>query len=181
MIKIHCKYDQLLDTKLAEKLFHPKNTNKHPEDQIHRLAKILEYQGWRYAIKISKLSNKITSGHGRVMAALHMGAKTVPVVYQEYESEEQEFADIVADNAIADWAEQDFAKINEFQLELGPFDTDLMGLRGWKAIPEDNYDRQINLDKFEKEFILILELNDESEQNELYNEFKKRGINCKVI
>lgn len=98
-MKVRCSYDKLVDPTTLTR--HPKNMNEHPPAQVQRLADILEYQGWRYPIKVSKLSGFITSGHGRLDAAMRLKLKEVPVNYQEYESEEQEYADLVADNAIA--------------------------------------------------------------------------------
>ena len=105
---------------IAELSPHPKNRNAHPSDQIKRLAKILEYQGFCYPIKISKLSGYITSGHGRLEAAKLNGWTEVPVNYQDYEDETQEYADLQADNAIASWAELDFSGINADLGDLGP-------------------------------------------------------------
>lgn len=131
--KIHCKYDTLLSIDQVENLFHPDNPNEHPEDQTEDLARILEYQGWRYAIKISNLSGKITSGHGRVMAAQFASQEVVPVVYQDYEDEEQEYADIVADNAIAERARLSRAKINDKIQHLGPdFEIKHLGFLDFK-------------------------------------------------
>jgi hypothetical protein len=109
---------------------HPKNPNKHSPEQIERLSQILAYQGWRYAIKVSRQSGFITSGHGRLEAAIKAGEKNVPVVFQDYDNDEQEYADIVADNAIASWSELDLANINTEIGELGPdFDIDLLGIK----------------------------------------------------
>ena len=124
---VHCLYDKLVST--SELAPHPKNRNKHPDEQIERLAKVLKYQGWRYPVKVSKLSGFITSGHGRLLAARLNGWKEVPVNFQDYESEEQEYADVQADNAIASWAELDLAGINSDIGDLGPdFDIDLLGI-----------------------------------------------------
>ena len=132
--KIHCLYDELVDPKTLK--YHPKNRNKHPKDQIERLAKILEYQGWRYPIKVSKLSGCVTSGHGRIAAAFLKKWKEVPVVYQDYESDEQEYADVQADNAIASWAELDLAGINVDLADLGPdFDLDMLGIANFQLNP----------------------------------------------
>lgn len=129
-VKVHCKYDDLVDPNSL--LNHPKNRNKHNNDQIQRLVKIIEYQGWRYPIKVSKQSGFITSGHGRKMAAIEMGS-LVPVVYQDYEDETQEYADVQSDNAIASWAELDLSGINTDLAELGPdFDLDLLGIKHFK-------------------------------------------------
>ena len=135
-IKIHCLYDELVDPRTLKN--HKDNRNKHPPEQIERLAKILDYQGWRYAIKVSKQTKSITSGHGRKLAALDRGWKLVPVVYQDYESEEQEYADVQADNAIALWAELDLPGINSDIGLLGPdFDIDLLGINGFKIDPSE--------------------------------------------
>jgi len=127
-MKVHCKFDELIDPKKLK--HHPKNRNNHPDDQIDRLAKILNYQGWRYAIKVSKKSGFITSGHGRVITAIKNKWKQVPVVYQDYDDEDQEYADVQADNSIASWAELNWSEINNDLADLGPdFDIDLLGLK----------------------------------------------------
>lgn len=130
-MKIHCEYTKLCDPKALKP--HPKNRNKHPSDQIDRLIKILEYQGWRYPIKVSNVSGFMTSGHGRNLAALKMGIKEVPVSFQDYESDEQEYADVQADNAIASWSDLDLSLINSDIGDLGPdFDIDLLGIKDFK-------------------------------------------------
>ena len=131
-MQIHCLYDRLVP--LKELLPHPKNRNAHPKEQLDRLAAILKYQGWRYPVKVSKRSGFITSGHGRLEAAKINGWKEVPVNFQDYDSEDQEYADVQADNAIAAWAELDLASINT---DLGSldssFDIDLLGIKGFDA------------------------------------------------
>lgn len=135
-MKIRCLYDKLVPIGLLAA--HPKNRNKHPDEQLHRLADILDYQGWRYPIKVSKSSGFITSGHGRLEAARLLGLKEVPVNYQEYESEEQEYADLVADNAIALWAEIDLAGINADLGDLGPdFNIEHLGIKDFVLEPAD--------------------------------------------
>lgn len=129
-MKVHCPHDRLVSVRELKP--HPKNRNQHPKDQIERLAKILEYQGWRYPIKVSNLSGLITSGHGRLEAAKHLGLKEVPVSFQDYTDEAQEYADLQADNAIASWSELDLSAINSDIGDLGPdFDIDLLGINGF--------------------------------------------------
>lgn len=135
-MKIHCLYDKLVP--VGELRCHPKNRNKHPEEQVDRLAKILKYQGWRYPIKVSNRSGYITSGHGRLEAAGLNEWSEVPVNFQDYESDEQEYADVQADNAIASWAELDLAALNADLADLGPdFDIDLLGIRDFVIEPAD--------------------------------------------
>lgn len=137
-MKIQCKYDALIDVAILKP--HPKNRNKHPKEQIERLAKILEYQGFRYPIKVSKQSGFVTSGHGRIAAAKINGWKQVPVNYQDYNDETQEYADLTADNSIASWAELDLSFINTDIGDLGPdFDIDLLGIKDFVIEPADKF------------------------------------------
>lgn len=133
---VHCLFDKMVDVVLLKK--HPKNANRHGQDQIERLAKIIQYQGWRYPIKVSNRSGFITSGHGRLLAALRLGLNEVPVNYQDYESDAMELADVHADNAIASWAELDLSSINSQIDLLGPdFDIELLGLKNFAIDPND--------------------------------------------
>lgn len=136
-MKVHCPHDKMVP--IGELIPNPKNPNVHSDDQIERLAKILEYQGWRYPIKVCKQSGFITSGHGRLLAATKLGLKKVPVSFQDYESEEQMYADLVSDNAIASWAELKLADINIEIPNLGPdFDIDLLGIKNFKIDVAEN-------------------------------------------
>lgn len=143
---VHCLYDKLVST--SELAPHPKNRNKHPDEQIERLAKVLKYQGWRYPVKVSKLSGFITSGHGRLLAARLNGWKEVPVNFQDYEDEAQEYADVQADNAIASWAELDLAGINSDIGDLGPdFDIDMLGIEDFVLEPAETLEPQCDEDE----------------------------------
>lgn len=148
-MKIHCLYDELLDVNKA--LPHPKNAQKHPKEQVIRLAKILEYQGWRYPIKISKRSGFITSGHCRLAAAIYNKWNTIPVNYQDYETDEQEVADLIADNAIADFASLDLSLVNKELEALGPIDIDLLGIESFTIEPLDKLDDDLLKEPEKKE------------------------------
>lgn len=134
-MKIHCLYDELVDPKSLKP--HEKNRNYHSENQIKQLAKILERQGWRSAIKVSKLSGQITAGHGRVQAALLNRWQTLPVCYQSYASLEDEYLDVIADNAIAHQSQLDLSAIHRDLCDIGPFDIDLLGFDNFTFEPEN--------------------------------------------
>lgn len=133
---VHCAHDAMVAVKELKP--HPRNPNRHSKQQIERLAKILEYQGFRNPIKVSKRSNYIIAGHGRLEAAKLLKLKEVPVSYQDYLDEAQEFADLTADNSIASWSELDLSAINAELVELGPdFDIDLLGIAEFTIEPAD--------------------------------------------
>ncbi len=129
-MQIKCKYDELVSPKKLKP--HDKNRNKHPKEQIDRLAKLIEYQGVRAPIVVSKLSDKIVKGHGTLQALKKLKIKQVPVVYQEFEDEDQEYAFVQSDNAIANWAELDLSAINLDLADLGPdFNIDMLGINNF--------------------------------------------------
>ncbi len=122
------KYDELVPLKSLKASKHQRN--KHPQDQIERLAKIMDKHGVRHPIHISKLSGEVCFGHGRWAAAKHNKWKEFPVVYQDFASDEEEYACVQSDNAIAGWAELDLSAITMDLDKFGPeFDIDLLGLK----------------------------------------------------
>lgn len=138
-MQIHCKYDELINPSKLKN--HPKNRNKHGQDQIERLAELYKYHGIRHPIIVSKLSKCIVAGHGRKLAAIRAGIKEMPVVYQDFESSESEYAFIQADNAIALWAELDMAGINEDISDLGPdFDINMLGIQDFTIDVADKFE-----------------------------------------
>lgn len=129
-MNIYCKYDELVNPKSLKN--HPKNRNKHGQDQIDRLSELYQYHGIRHPIIVSNLSGCIVAGHGRKLAALRAGIKEMPVVYQDFDSSEAEYAFIQADNAIALWAELDLSAINTDLADLGPdFNIDMLGIKNF--------------------------------------------------
>lgn len=126
-MKIHCKYDKLVDPMQLQD--HPKNRNQHGQDQIDRLSELYQFHGVRHSIIVSTRSNCIVAGHGRKLAAIRAGMKGFPVVYQDFDTEEAEYAFLISDNAISDWSELDHLQIHKDILALGAdFDIKMLGL-----------------------------------------------------
>lgn len=99
-IPVYCSHDEIVD--IMKVIPNPKNPNMHPERQIEILSQVIKAQGWRRPITVSKRSGFVVAGHGRLQAALILKADKVPVDYQEYANEAEEYADLVADNRIAE-------------------------------------------------------------------------------
>jgi len=124
---VRCAHSKMVPVSTLQR--HPRNPNTHPEAQIKLLANIIAKSGFRSPIVVSTRSGYITKGHGRLDAAELLGLKDVPVDYQDYDSEESEMADMVADNKIASLAEMDRAVLKEImeELDTGAFDMLLTG------------------------------------------------------
>ena len=133
-IKIHCQYTELCDA--ASLVPNPRNPNRHPRRQIELLAKIIETQGWRQPVTVSNRSGFIVRGHGRLEAAMLIGCK-VPVERQDYASEAEEWADLVADNRIAELASIDNDELAKLLSDLDGLDID-MELTGYSGKALDN-------------------------------------------
>lgn len=127
--KIYCSYTTLEPT--ASLIENPRNPNRHPDDQIVALAKIIRHQGWRNPIVVSKRSGFVIKGHGRLLAARLLELESVPVDFQDYENEAAEWADMIADNKIAELSNIDEGGLNALLTELnGQIDLDLTGFTG---------------------------------------------------
>jgi len=125
-IEVHCSYDKIVPVKKLRP--RKKNPNKHPEEQILLYGKVLKGNGWRRPITVSNLSGFITRGHGARLAAIELGLKSVPVDYQDYESEDAEWADILADNELARKAKMDMPMVADILSDFeGDFDKELTG------------------------------------------------------
>ena len=125
---VFCRFDDIVSVSSLKP--NPENPNMHGAEQLELLGKIIKKTGWRAPITVSKRSGLITKGHGRRLAAIKAGLEYAPVEYQDYASEEEEHADLIADNRIAELAEMDDEKLSDLLRELDSiddFDMDLTG------------------------------------------------------
>jgi len=125
--EVHCAHTEMVS--LVKLVPNPRNPNRHPERQIQLLAKIITVQGWRAPVTISNRSGFIVRGHGRYEAAKLLSLDEVPVDYQDYESDAAEWADLIADNRIAELSEMDTVALKDLMTEMdsGAIDMDLTG------------------------------------------------------
>lgn len=126
-VPVFCAHDAIV---AIEKLIpNPKNPNTHPDAQIQALGRIIRQTGWRAPITVSKRSGFIVKGHGRLTAAKLEGLTEVPVDYQNYTNEAEEYADLVADNRIAELAEIDNKLLSDIfaDIDTGEIPMELTG------------------------------------------------------
>lgn len=126
-IEVWCSFDKLVP--VGELKPNPRNPNTHPQRQVELLAKNIRYFGWRQTITVSKRSGLIVSGHGRLMAAKHLGVEVVPVDYQDFSDENDELAVLVADNRLAELSTVDLNELENIagEWKATDFDTILAG------------------------------------------------------
>jgi len=126
-IPVHCAHLRIAD--IASLIPNPRNPNKHGDTQVALLAKIIRHQGWRAPITISRRSGFVVTGHGRLEAAKLLQVAEVPVDEQDFATEADEWAHLIADNRIAELADADRAMLRDLaeELDTGDFDMDLTG------------------------------------------------------
>ncbi len=134
-IPVHCSHDELVD--ITALVPNPRNPNQHSDKQIELLAKIIKNQGWRAPITVSTRSGFIVRGHGRLLAAQLLGVSRVPVDRQEYATEAEEWADLIADNRIAELSQIDDSLLASLMAELNTSDFDV-SLTGFSDKQIDN-------------------------------------------
>ena len=122
-VPVYCSHDVIVKT--ADMKPNPKNPNQHPDEQLRRLGAIIRAAGWRNPITVSTRSGLIVRGHGRLLAAQMAGLNEVPVDYQNYATEADELADLVADNRIAELSDPDMQKLAEVFASIEGTDTSL--------------------------------------------------------
>ena len=116
-LSVFCAFDEIVALEATRP--NPQNPNTHGADQVRLLGAIIRANGWRAPITISKRSGLIVKGHGRRLAALNQGLTQVPVEYQEYASEAEEHADLIADNRLSELAKIDDKQLLELIAQIG--------------------------------------------------------------
>jgi hypothetical protein len=184
---IRCTYTKLVD--IDTLVGNPLNANTHSDRQIELYAKILKTSGVRKPIIVSNQSGFVNTGHGAMLAAKKNGWTMYPVDYQDFENEAAEYANMIADNKLAELAEHDDAKMLEGIKTLGIEDMELLGLDGFEFPEIPNLDDTSEL--YTKKIVSpiyeitgdkpeIEELYDENKVKDLVSEIEKSNIDAKI-
>lgn len=157
----------------------PKNANKHPENQIKRLEKLIKYQGFRNPLIVSNRTGFLVVGHGRLQAAKNLGIESLPVIYQDFKDEAQEYSYLISDNEIARWAELDRDLMVEEMKILELEDIELLGLEKFTMEePTIVEDKEVSLDF---DYKLEIDCKTEEAQQYLMNELQDRDYEVRVL
>jgi hypothetical protein len=162
-IPVHCAHLRIAD--VTSLIPNPRNPNKHGDTQVALLAKVIRHQGWRAPITISRRSGFIVTGHGRLEAAKLLQVAEVPVDEQDFATEADEWAHLIADNRIAELADADRTMLRDLaeELDTGDFDMDLTGFDDESleelmtaAAPKPKPELEISPELFERHDYLVV-------------------------
>lgn len=98
-VEVRCAFSRLVP--LGEIKPHPFNPRKHPTQQLEVFERVLLHQGIRRPALVSKRSGFLVAGHGLVETLERLGIAAAPVEEQDFASEADELAHLVADNELA--------------------------------------------------------------------------------
>ncbi len=133
------------------------NSRTHTEEQIKQVASSIKEFGFLNPILISD-DDGVIAGHCRLMAAQKLGIKEVPCIKENYLTETQKKAYIIADNKLAlnaGW-DNELLSIELSELEGSNFDIDVIGFSAEELSKifdsvtdarEDNFDVEEELNK----------------------------------
>jgi DNA modification methylase len=104
------------------------NARTHTPEQVEQIARSIEAWGWKNAVLIDEAGG-IIAGHGRVLAAKHLGYTDVPVVVATGWTEAEKRAYVIADNqlALAAGWDEDMLRAELGALAADGFALDLIG------------------------------------------------------
>jgi DNA modification methylase len=112
-----------------------RNAKTHDADQAARIAASMAEFGWTVPCLVAS-DGELIAGHGRILAAAHLGLTEAPVIVLGHLTEAQRRAYRIADNKLTELGDWDDALLLEELRGLLAEDFDL-GLIG---IPEDELD-----------------------------------------
>lgn len=176
-MKIKAENIELVD--ISSIVENPKNPNTHSKDQIKRLSKLIQNTGFRNPLVVSKKSGFLVVGHGRLEAAKKLKMEKVPVIFQDFDNEAEEYAYMTADNAIGAWSELDLEQI-KLEIEgFKDFDIEMLGIESFEIKEEkEKEEKEVAID-----FLYKIEVDCVTEENQqmLMGELNDRGFAVRVL
>ena len=120
---------------LAQLKPYARNAKTHDANQVAKIAASMAEFGWTVPVLVAA-DGELIAGHGRILAAAHLGIAEVPVIVLGHLTEAQRRAYRIADNKLTELGGWDEALLlQELQALLAEdFDLGLIG------IPEDELD-----------------------------------------
>ena len=102
------------------------NNPRNNDGAVDAVAESIREFGFKVPIVIDE-NNVIIAGHTRLKAAYKLGLETVPCVVADELTPEQVKAFRLADNKVGEFAEWDYAKLNEEHEKIANIDMERFG------------------------------------------------------
>lgn len=117
---------------------YPNNAKLHPADQIEQIKDSIEKFGFKDPIAIWK-DNVIIEGHGRLIAALELGIKEVPIIRLDDLSDQDRRAYMLVHNKLTMNSGFD-SEVLDLELESIDLDMEQFGFEGMDDFTDADLD-----------------------------------------
>ena len=169
---------------VGELIPYAQNARTHTPEQVSQIAASIKEFGWTNPVLVDG-TNGIIAGHGRLLAARKLGLVEVPVNDQDFATEADEWAHLLADNRLSALAETDEGLLRGLVVELQATDLDL-NLTGFDeaALGEllNISDAVEAVSKILNErWSVCVDCSGEPQQQELFDRFTKEGLTCRLL
>ena len=170
-----------------------RNSRTHSDEQVAQIAASIREFGFTNPVLVDAAGG-IVAGHGRVMAAQHLGMAEVPTICVGWLSESQRRAYVIADNQLAlnaGWDDEvlaaELSAIGGAGFDMGLIgfsDAEMermLGLTGGGgdgAGGDDKPDPGIN---YQEKFAVLVDCKSEAHQAQVYESLLAKGYTCKVL
>ncbi len=180
-IKEQIKNSKIVIKPIDSLIPYAKNSRKHSEEQIEKVANSIREFGFSNPILIDK-KDGIIAGHCRAESAKRLGLNEVPCIVLDV-TEKQKRALVIADNQLALISEWDMGVLKEEYdyLEQSDFDVRLLGFDDGFFDSDFEYDPPNEGEKDPvKDLTLRVMFENEDEQQALFCELRDRGFKVKT-
>lgn len=154
------------------------NAREHHEADVNAIAASITEFGFNDPIGI--WHDEIVEGHGRLLAAIQLGLKEVPIIRLDALTDEQRKAYALAHNKTAELSNWNFDLLESELAELGNIDMSQFGFDE-DAFTEPEKERKDKSGDITEQWQVIIDCADEQEQAELFNRLTGEGLQCRAL
>lgn len=168
---------------------HPQNAN---QGNLGVIAESVEVNGFYGAVTVRRHPElgdgqyQILAGEHRWRTAVNSGSNVVPCIIVAAEDDVHAARIMLVDNESAKRSTYDAAKLTDVLQSIGSVEGtgfDLAGLEGFereRAASEPPPEDEGSEGDFVREYGVVVVVESEKEQRELYDEFRQRGLSVRV-
>ena len=167
---------EVIELELSKLKPYENNAKTHPKEQVQLIANSIKEFGFRTPILVDE-DFIIIQGHGRRLASIELGLKSIPCVIADNLSKEQVKMLRLADNKVAE-SEWDIPLLDIELLGLGEFfELEDFGfeLDNDEEAPVTDLSGEVG-----ESYEIIIECDGELNQEELYYRFIEEGLKCRT-
>lgn len=168
------KIEYVAPSKLKE---YKNNARQHGTVDVNAIAASITEFGFNDPIGIWQ--DEIVEGHGRLLAAIQLGLKEVPIIRLDSLTDEQRRAYALAHNKTAELSKWNFDLVDAELAEIGNIDMSLFGFNDDAF--EEPKERKDKSGEITEQWQVIVECADEQEQHEIYDRLTEEGLHCKAL